>query len=67
MDDAEDQLAWCAWLFAAFGGPAHGALDGGAQFARCAGVWGAIVEDHRDVGAELGLDLHGLFGAEEKE
>ena len=48
----KDELAGGARLGAAFAGPAQGAFDGGAQFARRAGVRRAIVEDHRDVGAE---------------
>ena len=67
LDDAENHLAGSAGLFAAFGGPAHGAFDGSAKFARGAGVWWAIVEAHRDVGAEFSLDMHGFFGAQEKQ
>ena len=67
LDDAEDHLAGSARLFAAFGGPAHGAFDGGAKFSRCAGVRRAVVEHHRDVRAEFALDLHRLFRAEKKE
>ena len=67
LDDAEDHLAGSAGLFAAFGGPAHSALDRSTEFARSAGVRWAIVEDHRDVGTEFALDLHGFPGAEKEK
>jgi len=67
LDNSEDHLAGRARLFTAFSGPAHRAFDSGAKFARGAGVGRAIVENHRDVGAEFTLNLHGFFRAEKKK
>ncbi len=67
LDDAEDHLTRSAGLFAAFGGPAHGAFDGRTKFARRARVRRAIIEDHGDVGPEFALNLHGFFGTEKEE
>ena len=67
LDDAEDHLAGSARLFTAFGGPAHRAFDGGAKFARRAGVRWAIIENHGDVGTEFALNLHRFFRAEKKK
>ena len=67
LNDAKDHLTGSTGLFAAFGGPAHGAFDGGAKFAGSAGVGRAIIEDHGDVGTEFALDLHGFFGTEKKK
>ena len=66
LDDAEEELAGRARLGAAFGGPAQGALDGGAQLARGAGVRRAIVEDHGNVGPQRLLDGHD-FRAEKQQ
>jgi len=67
LHDAENKLAPRARLFAAFGGPAHRALDSVAHFVRRGGVGGAFVEAHGDVGGEHTLDVHGFLGTEEQK
>src|SRR5262249_41131517 len=67
LDDSEDLLTVGGWLSAAFGCPANGAIDCFLHRVRSGCMGRAFVEDHGDIGAQLTLDLHGLFWTEEKE
>jgi len=66
LNDAENQLARRARLFAAFPRPADGAPPREFLFARRSVVRRAFVECHRDVRAEHALDFHRLLRAEEQ-
>ena len=66
LHDAKDLLARRTRLLAAFLRPTNGPLDSEQLVLRRRIVRRALVENHRDVGAEVALDFHRLLRAEEE-
>ena len=69
LNDAEDERAvfggLCVPPFPAAHRPAEREIEALSSVFVAAWMWGTLIEEHDDVGAQIALDFHGGFGANE--